>query len=309
MNSKDYQGKGVPVVPMDKQSQSTEALSYCIPLIRGRYPSLARSERKVAQYILAHPADVVNMSSIQLGGEVGVSESTVVKCCQRLGFEGFSHLKMALVRDLATTPINAFGEIEPDDGIETVKEKVFQANAQALSDTLKVLSDTELKQAVEMIENAGKLGFFGVGASGLVAHDAQSKFMRIGIEAEYHQDTHTQMIQASLMRPGDAAIVVTHSGETLDVAEVLRLARQAGAHTICVTNHPDSTAARLAEVVLLTSAHETDLRSGAMASRIAQLAIIDVLFMSVAIHRHKDSMSYLIRTREAVSSRKGKTHK
>jgi RpiR family carbohydrate utilization transcriptional regulator len=294
---------------MDKQSQPTEALSYCIPLIRGRYPSLARSEQKVAKYILSHPAEVVNMSSIQLGSEVGVSESTVVKCCQRLGFEGFSHLKMALVRDLATTPASAFGEVEPDDSIGIIKEKVFQTNAQALSDTLKVLSDTELEKAVEMIENAGKLGFFGVGASGLVAHDAQSKFMRIGIEAEYHQDTHTQMIQAALMQPGDAAIVITHSGETLDAAEVLRLAYQAGAHAICVTNHPDSTAGRLAEVVLLTSAHETDLRSGAMASRIAQLAIIDALFMSVAIHRHKDSMSYLVKTRQAVSSRKGKTHK
>ncbi len=294
---------------MDKQSQSNETLSYCIPLIRGRYPSLARSEQKVAQYILSHPKEVVNMSSIQLGSEVGVSESTVVKCCQRLGFEGFPHLKMALVRDLATTPVSAFGKVEPDDSVGIIKEKIFQTNVQALSDTLKVLNDTELEKAVEIIENARKLGFFGLGASGLVAHDAQLKFMRIGIECEYHQDTHTQMIQAALMHPGDAAIVITHSGETLDVAEVLGLAYQAGAHTICVTNHPDSTAGRLAEVVLLTSAHETDLRSGAMASRIAQLAIIDVLFMSVAIHRHKDSMSYLVKTRQAVSSRKGKTHK
>lgn len=292
---------------MDNQSQSTEAISYCIPLIRGRYPSLARSEQKVAKYILSHPAEVVNMSSIQLGGEVGVSESTVVKCCQRLGFEGFPHLKMALVRDLATMPVSAFGEVEPEDSIGIIRDKVFQANAQALSDTLKVLSDTELEKAVDIIENAGKLGFFGVGASGLVAHDAQSKFMRIGIEAKYDQDTHNQMVQAALMQPGDAAIVITHSGETLDAAEVLRLAREAGARTICVTNHPDSTAAHLAEVVLLTSAHETDLRSGAMASRMAQLAIIDVLFMSVAIHRHEDSMSYLVKTRKAVSSRKGKT--
>jgi DNA-binding MurR/RpiR family transcriptional regulator len=179
---------------MDNQSQSTEAISYCIPLIRGRYPSLARSEQKVAKYILSHPAEVVNMSSIQLGGEVGVSESTVVKCCQRLGFEGFPHLKMALVRDLATMPVSAFGEVEPEDSIGIIRDKVFQANAQALSDTLKVLSDTELEKAVDIIENAGKLGFFGVGASGLVAHDAQSKFMRIGIEAKYDQDTHNQMV-------------------------------------------------------------------------------------------------------------------
>ena len=165
---------------MEKQSQSSESLSYCIPLIRGRYPSLARSEKKVARYILSNPADVVNMSSIQLGSEVGVSESTVVKCCQRLGFEGFSHLKMALVRDLATTPASAFGEVEPDDDINTIKEKLFQANAQALSDTLKVLDAKELEKAVEIIEGARKLGFFGVGASGMVAHDAQSKFMRIG---------------------------------------------------------------------------------------------------------------------------------
>lgn len=294
---------------MDNQSQPAESMSYCIPLIRGRYPSLARSEQKVAKYILAHPAEVIKMSSIQLGAEVGVSESTVIKCCQRLGFEGFPHLKMALVRDLATTPANAFGEVEPGDSVAVIRDKIFQTSAQALSDTLKVLSETELEKAVDIIKNAEKLVFFGVGASGLVAHDAQSKFMRIGIEAKFDQDTHNQLVQAALMQPGDVAIVITHSGETLDAAEVLRLARQAGAGTICITNYPESTAACLAEVVLLTSVHETALRSGAMASRIAQLAIIDVLFMSVAIHRHKDSMSYLIRTREAVSSRKGKAHK
>jgi len=213
---------------------------------------------------------------------------------------------MALVRDLATTPANAFGEVEPGDSVAVIRDKIFQTSAQALSDTLKVLSETELEKAVDIIKNAEKLVFFGVGASGLVAHDAQSKFMRIGIEAKFDQDTHNQLVQAALMQPGDVAIVITHSGETLDAAEVLRLARQAGAGTICITNYPESTAACLAEVVLLTSVHETALRSGAMASRIAQLAVVDALFMSIAIDRHEDSMSYLVKTRKAVSSRKAK---
>lgn len=279
--------------------------SYCLPLIGGKLPSLRLSERKVAEFIMDHPSEVVNMSSLQLGAEAGVSESTVVKCSQSLGFDGFVQLKLALARDLAGSAATAFGAVEPDDGPDVVMQKVFNASATALSDTMKVLNPGKLGAAAAMIEQAGAVSFFGMGASGIVALDAKQKLMRIGISAECELDPHLELTRVSLMQPNDVVVALSHSGETSDVVDVLRLAGDVGVHTVCITNYPDSSAARLAEVVLLTSAAESSLRGGALASRIAQLSIVDCLFVLVAMARHDDAMTCLVKTRQAVSGRKG----
>lgn len=279
-------------------------LQTCLPRIRAIYPDLRPAEQKVADIILSQPAEVSTISSVELARRAGVSDATVVKCSQNLGFDGFTQLKLALVRELATAPEGAFGEITPDDTVAEVRDKTFHSNVQALTDTIKVLDVGELQRAVEAIQGARHVDFFGVGASGVVAMDAQLKFMRIGIDCGFYADAHVQATRAALLKPEDLAIVITHSGQTRDAVEVLRLANEAGAGTVCVTNYPRSPAARLAQIVLLTSSHETDLRSGALGSRLAQLTVIDCLFMAVAIRDFDQAMSFISRTRAAVSSRK-----
>lgn len=276
----------------------------CLPFLRAHYPALRPAERKVADFILAHAAEVAALTSVELARRAGVSDATVVKCSQHLGFAGFAQLKLALVRELATAPAGAFGEVTPKDSVAEIKDKVFHSNAQALTDTAKVLDPVELERAVHLILKARRIDFFGVGASGVVALDAQLKFMRIGLDCGCYPDGHVQATRAALLKPGDVAVVITHSGRTRDAVDVLELARQARASTICVTNYPSSPAARLADVVLLTSARETDLRSGALGSRLAQLTVVDCLFLAVAIRRHEQAMDYLTRTRAAVAGRK-----
>ncbi len=278
---------------------------YCLPLIRAKLPSLRPSEKKVAEFIMGNPDDVVDMSSIQLGTAAGVSESTVVKCSQRIGFDGFVQLKLALARDLAAAPPTAFGEVEPGDEADLVINKVLHANSMALSDTGKVLDPEQLEKAADLIAGATSTAFFGMGASGVVALDAKQKFMRIGILAECELDPHMQLTRVSLLGPTDVVVVVSHSGETADAIEVLRLARDVGASTICITNHPHSSVAQYAQVVLLTSAAESSMRGGALASRIAQLSVVDCLFVFVAMSRYEDSMTCLIKTKQAVSIKKG----
>ncbi len=291
---------------MAKAGIFVQGFESCLPFIRALYPSLRPAERKVADFILSHPTEVAAMSSVELAHRAGVSDSTVIKCSQHLGFEGFSQLKLALVRELATIPVSAFGEVTPEDSVQEIKDKVFHSNAQALTDTAKVLDHTELERAAAKILEARRVDFFGVGASGIVALDAQLKFMRIGIDSGCYPDSHVQATRAALLLPDDVAVVITHSGQTRDAVEVLQLARKAGAATICITNYPTSPAARLSDIVLLTSAQETDLRSGALGSRLAQLTVVDCLFMAVAIRRHEQAMEYLTRTRAALAGRKVK---
>lgn len=289
---------------MSYEPFTDKELQTCLPRIRAVYPALRPAEQKVADIILSQPAEVSTISSVELARRAGVSDATVVKCSQNLGFDGFTQLKLALVRELATAPEGAFGEVTPTDTTAEIKEKVFHSNIQALMDTVKVLDDGELQKAVNAISNARRVDFFGVGASGVVAADAQLKFMRIGVDCGCYPDGHTQATRAALLSSDDVAVVITNSGQTQDAIEVLRLAREAGAGTICITNYPRSSAARLAQIVLLTSAHETALRSGALGSRLAQLSVIDCLFMAVAIRDYDQSMSSLARTRAAVSNRK-----
>lgn len=291
------------------QTGCVELSVYCLPVINGKLPSLRPSEQKVARFIMENPHDIVDMSSMQLGKAAGVSESTVVKCSQSLGFEGFVQLKLALARDLATAPppSSAFGEVEPDDKADVVIGKVFHANAMALSDTVKVLDAEQLEKAARLIAEARSITFFGMGASGVVALDAKQKFMRIGVGAEYELDPHIQLTRVSLLGPADVVVGISHSGETSEVIEVLRLARGVGVPTVCVTNHPNSLAAQQGDVVLLTSAAEGGLRGGALASRIAQLSVVDCLFVLVAMSRYDDAMTCLIKTKQAVSARKGRS--
>lgn len=269
--------------------------------IRGLYPSLRPAERRVADYTLANPAAVVLLSSTELGERSGTSDATVVKFSQRLGFRGYQELKIALAGEAARSSTGAFGEIEPGDDIATIRDKVLAANIDGLNDTRKVLDPASLGRAVAAILSAKRICFCGVGASGLVALDAQQKFMRIGLVCHTYLDTHLQATQAALLGAGDVAFGISHSGQTKETIEVLQLAKGNGATTVALTNNPGSVLARLSEIVLLTAAREANLRSGAIASRLAQLSVIDVIFMSVAVARYDNSVRFIGRTREAVA--------
>lgn len=286
-------------------TQPTKAPDYCLAILRGGYSSLAPAEQKVAFFILDHPESAADMTSVQLAAAIGVSESTVVKCCQRLGFTGFSQLKLALVRELATSREGAFGKVEPGDGVPTICDKIFTATLQAVEDTAKVLDPDAVALAADAIHAAKRTFFFGVGSSAIVAQDAQLKFMRVGMSAFCYLDTHAQLTQAALLGPEDVAVVITYSGRTREAADVIDLARKGGARTICITSFPTSPAAEGSDIVLCTTAHEaTRLRGGAMTSRLTQLAVIDCLFTAVAMKESDEAMESLMKTVDALASRK-----
>ncbi|NLJ85654.1 MAG: MurR/RpiR family transcriptional regulator [Firmicutes bacterium] len=268
--------------------------------LRGLLPSLRPSEQKVATYVLAHPDEVVHLSITELSQLVEVSDAAIVKFSQRIGYKGYQDLKINLAKSLPQMREPIYGEVETDDTVGVVKEKLFHANIAALQDTQRLLDDTELQRAVSAIVKANRIDCYGLGASGIVAQDAQHKFLRIGMHCNAYIDTHMQASMASLLDKGDVAIGISHSGQTKDIVAAMEIADQAGATTICITNFPGSEVAKNAQIKLLTSSQETTLRSGAIASRIAQLSVIDVLYIGVVLQRYESSMGCLAKTREAV---------
>lgn len=272
--------------------------------IKGAYSTFKKAERRIADSILQNPEEVINLSITELADRAEASESTVVRFCKTLGYKGYYELKIALARELIIPPQQIYEEINLNDTPATIKAKVFQANILALQDTIKILDDRELERAGEAISKAKMVVFYGLATSAAVALDSAHKFLRINIRSVSYSDTHMQAISAALLGKGDVAIGISHSGSSRDVVDALRIARQSGATTVCITHHTKSPITKVSDIKLYTAARETALRSDAMTSRIAQLSILDVLYVSVALKRYEESLGSLERTKEALAEKK-----
>lgn len=271
--------------------------------IRGAYPTLRPAEKRVAKVILADPQEAVHYSITELAKMAEVSDATVVKFCKRLGYKGYQEFKIMLAQDVAVKPELIHGEVEPGNDVNTIKEKIFQANISALQETAQVLETEDLEKAVEALARAGEIHFYGVGASGIAALDAEHKFSRIGLRASACTDTHLQIARAVQLRPGDVAVCLSFSGETRETVNAMRAAKQAGATTIAITSYCGSALAKEADVLLLTSTQQNLFKSTAISSRLTQLSIIDTLFIAVALADQARARQAMEKTQEFLSQR------
>ena len=280
------------------------ALANILLNLRSAYPTLSPAERKVADVVSNEPSRVVYLSVAELARQAEVSEAMVIKFCKRLGYKGFQEFKILLAQDLVTKPEPIYGEIDPDDDLDIVKEKIFQSNIAALQDTVRVLSTDVMRAAIEAFGQANEIHFYGIGASGLVALDAEQKFSRIGLRVNAFNDAHMQLTRATLLKPGDVAVGLSYSGETPEIKEALEVASRAKALTIAITNYSTSSVARVADLVLLTASQENIFRCGAISSRIAQLSAIDTLFIGVALVDFDQSVESIEKTGETLARHK-----
>lgn len=283
---------------MDLDRPGDDAETSPLVQIRSLLPGLARAEQRVGRVVLADPASIARQSITEVSEAANTSETTVTRFCKAIGVGGYPDLRIALAADAARTTQEERtlgGDIGPDDDIAAIVGKVAYADAKAVEETAGQLDRHVLQQLVEAVSTAGRVDVYGVGASAFVALDLQQKLHRIGMTCFAWSDTHAALTSAALLRSGDVAIGVSHSGATSEIVEALREAARQGATTAVLTNFVRSPATEVADHVLTTAVRETAYRSGAMASRIGQLTAIDCLFIGVA-QRHLD------RTREALET-------
>lgn len=286
---------------MSKQANSPQTHG-CLLRIRSTYNSLRRSEQKVADYVLTHPEEVIQLSVTEVGRRAGVSDAAVVRFSQTLDYPGFWGLKIAIAGDVAIQNKADVKESAMDGSTAAVKAGVFRELLQALSDTETLVDEASLERAVEAICSSERLLFLGVGASGLVAMDAEYKFSRIGLNAVSYLDSHMQAAIAATLTAKDLAFAISHSGDTKVVVTALQLAKEAGAKTACITNYARSAIAQTADIVLLTGSKETIFRTSATSSRIAQLGVLDTLYTLTVMRRNDATPRNLDRARTAVAA-------
>lgn len=269
--------------------------------IKAIYSSLSSKEKAVADYILKNPQEIIHLSITEFSENSSVAEATIFRFCKRLGFRGYQAFKIALASEVVEPIKNIHEEIKEEDEVLTLAEKVFNGHIEAIKDTLNLLDGQVLENIVETLSRATRIDFYGSGGSSAIAMDAYHKFLRTGINCHAHSDGHQQIISAALLGPGQAAIGISHSGSNKDVIEALRIAKANGAATIAITNHYKSPLTKEADYVLYTTSRETYFRSEALASRLVQLSLIDVLHVAVSVRKQEETLGNLQKIREAIS--------
>ncbi|PLS16144.1 RpiR family transcriptional regulator [Bacillus sp. M6-12] len=273
--------------------------------IRELMEGLNPSERKVAEFILANPQKVVDLSIQRLAELTGVSEASIIRLTRSLNMKGYKELKLRLMGDLTNNlKDEQYQDINIGGSTESLIQAVSSNNKQSIEDTVAVLSPIEVEKAVKALCSARKIAVYGVGASAVIAEDIKQKFTRIGWWCDAYSDYHSQMTSATILTEQDVAFGVSYSGQTEEIFSSLTEAKKQGAQIITLTRFGPSPIADLSDIKLFTSSVEKSIRSGAMASRIAQLNVIDILFVSIASHKHHDVIPLLEKTRLIVKNTK-----
>ena len=273
------------------------------PRIRMMLREMTPSETRITEILLRSAAED-SMPMKRLADEADVSEAMVVKTAKRLGFAGYRELRAALLEYKRQPNVDLHQEVTPDDTAETIVQKVFRTSIQALEETLAILNMDAFLHAVELIHGAHQRDFYGLGGSAQIARDVSHKFLRIGVRTSVFDDTHMMAMSASLLRAGDVVIAFSHSGSTLGVLDAVQIARNNRASIIAVTNYESSPLAELSDVVLCSTAQGSYLTSENAAARIAQLNIMDAVFIAVAQKGYQAAETNLTRTMAAVQAKR-----
>ncbi len=279
-------------------------------MVVNRVEQLPASERKIAEYILENPYEVVNCKVNELAEKTSSSGAAVIRLCKSLGLNGFQDLKVRIAGDLGRPEEPGYRDIERDETAEMIVQKTLNNSIQSLRDSSEVINYEELKKAVDVLLKAKNVHFFGIGASSIIAVDAQQKLLRINKSATAFSDAHLVATLIANAEPDDVVFTISFSGETIEVIEVTRLAKEQGIQTISLTKYGPSSVAALADINLYTSySKEAPFRSAATSSRLAQLFMIDILFLSMATEQYEETVRAIDKTREAIRFMKGKTYK
>lgn len=249
------------------------------------------AQRRLIRYLQGNIVSAASLSIDRLAAEAEVSETTVVRLSKAIGYNGFRDFKAALIenrgilRGAQLLGSDIPDEISSDESVLSIAKKVIRTNSEALLETAELLESEPLESVVAAILHARTVTLVGFGSSSPVALDAYQRFLRLAIRASYYSDPHVAAVAAANARKGDLFLCVSYSGESKDIVETLKVARSGGAECIVLTNTPDSTAAGLADQTLVAAFRRKHLPTETVSSRIAQLAVVDVLCVILAVRK------------------------
>lgn len=266
--------------------------------IKEQLSELTDTEKRIGEYILNNKDAVVNFSSQKLADEVGASAAAVVRFSKRLGFKGFTHLKVEIAKDtseLEEVSVDQF--INMEDSIEVLVKKAHFANARTLESTYRLIQPYILEAAIDVLANAERIYLIGAGASLLVAMDLRQKLSRINKTVVLFENYHDFLGSLSHITKDDVLIAYSYTGETREILYAVEVAKSHKTPIVAITQSSRNSLSKISDYVLMVPKEEMDLRIGSISSRFSMHAISDLLYMGVAKHQIEDARDRLKDTR------------
>jgi len=264
---------------------------------------LRPSERKLADYVLEAPREVLDLSMTDFAVRAGVSQPTIARFCQALGFSGFREFKIRLAQSVAADVPTVYRDVRADEPASGVAAKVLDRTIGALIAVRNSLSSDSVATAIAILADARRIEFYGAGGSGIAALDMQHKFFRLGVPSVAYSDPHTYTTSAALLGAGDVVVAISNTGRTKDILDACKSALHGGAKVIAIT-HGNSPLARVATIGLFANVDEdTDIFSP-MTSRVSHLAIGDILAVGLALARGPALAEKLAEAKDVLEGRR-----
>ncbi|MDK2123954.1 transcriptional regulator HexR [Parachitinimonas caeni] len=271
--------------------------------IKSHLSDLSKSERKVAELVLAQPNLVAHAPIAQIADLAGVSQPTVIRFCRSVDCSGLQDFKLRLTRSLVSGVPYVHSAVESNDTAHDLAAKLFDNTISSLMRTRNELNPESIEQAVDILAAAKKIEFYGLGNSGIIAQDAQHKFFRLGVPCISYSDPHIHGMSASLLKPGDAVVAISNSGRTIDLIRSVELAREAGAEVIGITHSGSPLAKRCSVALFADTPEDPDLYSP-MITRIVHLVVVDILAVGVALRRGPELIDQLEKIKRNLKERR-----
>ncbi|MCS3434338.1 MurR/RpiR family transcriptional regulator [Klebsiella sp. BIGb0407] len=268
--------------------------------------SLTRAAQRISQYILTSPRHATQLSIAELSRETQAGEATIIRFCRTLGYKGFHEFKMDLAIELATAEPNNSSpmldaEISTSDDAHTIGLKLQNTINNVLSETLNLLDMVQVGKVVDALRASNSVYIFGVGSSGITAEDMKHKLMRIGLRVDAVTNNHFMYMQAALLKAGDVAIAISHSGESQETVHTLKLARQGGATTVALTHNLGSPLSEVADFCLINGNRQGMLQGDSIGTKTAQLFVLDLLYTLLVQAAPEQARESKLRTMSALN--------
>ncbi|WP_333892169.1 MurR/RpiR family transcriptional regulator [Atlantibacter subterraneus] len=267
--------------------------------IQSQLEQLSKSERKVAEVILTSPSRAIHLSIARLANTAGVSEPTVNRFCRSLDTKGFPDFKLHLAQSLANGTPYVNRNVDEDDSVEAYTGKIFESAMASLDHVRQSLDMNAVNRAVDLLTQAKRIAFFGLGSSAAGAHDAMNKFFRFNVPVIYSDDIVVQRMSCMNCSADDVVVLISHTGRTKNLVELAQLARENDAMVLAITSAGTPLAREATLALLLDVPEDTDIYMP-MVSRLAQLTLIDVLATGFTLRRGAKFRDNLKRVKEAL---------
>lgn len=268
---------------------------------------VTKSDKILIEYIKNNIEDVFYKPISQIAKESNIGEATITRFSKKMGFSGLQDFKVTLAQEISSLSKNRNiinSNIENNEPVIDTAKKLLATNISTLESTVDIINGSEIHKSAQLIINAKRIYFIGIGYSGIIAQDSNYKFMRIGLNCLSFDSSHTMIMMASIMQKGDLVIAISHSGETEEVIKTVEMAKQNEVDIISITKKKESSLKSTSDIHLEYISEETLLETGSISSKLAQIFLIDLIYTQVVKEKFNEAIDMKIKTTDAIKSLK-----